>query len=330
VFLGVDGGGTTTDFCLVTHDGDLAAAVVAPSCYYLGSDVGLVGRVLAQGVTAVCDQADITPGDIEQAFFGLPGYGEVGADVAALDAAPGAVLGHGRYTCDNDMVCGWAGSLGAADGINVISGTGSMAYGERGGAQARVGGWGEAFGDEGSGHWIAVRGLQAFSQMSDGRLPTGLLLDTLRQHLQLRHDLDLIDIVLHRWHRQRQQVAKLARIVVGAAQAGDVACLGILADAGRELALLAVAARHRLHFEDQVLVPVSYSGGVFTASEVLTPFARRLTEARENYELRLPLYAPAVGAALYAAKRAGTPLNADALRHLAKSLAVAPWSGSGL
>lgn len=77
-------------------------------------------------------------------------------------------------------------------------------------------------------------------------------------------------------------------------------------------------------------MPVSYSGGVFTASEVLTPFTRRLTEARENYELRLPLYTPAVGAALYAAKRAGTPLNADALRHLAKSLAVAPWSGSGL
>ena len=74
------------------------------------------------------------------------------------------------------MVCGWAGSLAGEDGINVISGTGSMTYGERHGTGHRVGGWGELFGDEGSAYWIAAQGLNAFSRMSDGRLARGPLL----------------------------------------------------------------------------------------------------------------------------------------------------------
>lgn len=90
----------------------------------------------------------------------MPGYGEVSAGIPVLDAAPHPKLGHERYACDNDMVCGWAGSLGGADGINVISGTGSMTYGEHRGCGTRVGGWAELFGDEGSAYWIATRVLR--------------------------------------------------------------------------------------------------------------------------------------------------------------------------
>ena len=53
------------------------------------------------------------------------------------------------------------GSLAGEDGINVISGTGSMTYGERQGLGHRVGGWGELFGDEGSAYWVATQGLNA-------------------------------------------------------------------------------------------------------------------------------------------------------------------------
>lgn len=175
VFLGVDGGGTKTALCLVNGEGRILARARAPGCYYFAGGMDLVERVLRQGVDEVCRQAGITSADIVHAFFGLPGYGEVSGDVPALDAAPGGALGHGRYACDNDMVCGWAGSLGGADGINVVSGTGSITYGERAGRGVRVGGWGELFGDEGSAYWISIRGLRAFSQMSDGRLPLGPL-----------------------------------------------------------------------------------------------------------------------------------------------------------
>src|ERR1044071_1894442 len=136
----------------------------------------------------------------------IPGYGEASADIERLDAVPALVLGHDRYSCNNDMVCGWAGSLACEDGINVISGTGSMTYGERQGVGHRVGGWGELFGDEGSAYWVATQGLNAFSRMSDGRLTRGPLYELIRQRLQITSDLDAVSLVIEQWGGNRGSV----------------------------------------------------------------------------------------------------------------------------
>jgi N-acetylglucosamine kinase-like BadF-type ATPase len=316
MFLGVDGGGTKTAFCLLRPDGSIAAQSSAPSSYYFSEGIGLVTRVLKDGIGAVCATAGITPAGIDFAFVGIPTYGEVSGDVATLDAAPRDILGHDRYRVDNDMVCGWSGSLGAADGINVISGTGSMAYGELQGRGHRVGGWSELFGDEGSAYWIATRGLQAFSRMSDGRAPAGPLLDVLREHLGLSADLDLIDVVLNRWQGDRGQLAALCPQVVIAADRGDRAAAMILSEAARELALLVDTTRSQLGYGGDEPVLVSYSGGTFNATQVREEFRAQLHRLHDRYDLRQPLYSPVVGAALYAAKLARSPLGADALERL--------------
>ncbi|MEU8658573.1 N-acetylglucosamine kinase, partial [Actinoplanes philippinensis] len=230
---------------------------------------------------------------------GIPCYGEVTADVAALDALPAAVLGTGRYRCDNDMICGWAGSLGAVDGINVVAGTGSIAYGENGDRRVRAGGWSEIFGDEGSGYWVAVRGLNTFTRMCDGRLPAGPLVALLREALDLAGDLDVIDVVLNRWQGDRARIAALSPLVSAAAEAGDTACAAILRDAGHELAALVGTATTALGFRPGEPIPVSYSGGMFTCPPVLDAFRRALSD---RHELRTPLHPPDLGAALYAAR----------------------------
>jgi N-acetylglucosamine kinase-like BadF-type ATPase len=320
IYLGVDGGGSGTALCLITRTGELLATADAPSCYYLDSSseegVSLVRRVLAEAVPRICALAGIQPAGITSAFFGLPAYGEVSADLPQLDAAPRAALGHDRYSCDNDMVCGWAGSLGLADGINVISGTGSMTYGRSGRVGIRVGGWGELFGDEGSGYWIGVEGLRAFSQMSDGRLPPGPLLTVLREQLELSSDLDLVDIVLNRWRGSRRSVAALARPIVQAAGLGDAAAARIVDQAAAELVRLVDTTRTRLGFAPTTAVPVSYSGGVLTAPAVLHAFTNQLAALVEPYDLRTPAYSPVIGAALYAAELAGEPLEEKARQAL--------------
>ncbi|WP_138945343.1 N-acetylglucosamine kinase [Plantibacter sp. M259] len=316
LFLGVDGGGSKTAFVLLDDGGHVVAEAQTASCYYFDDGIELVGRILTEGVAAVTSWAGVEASDIDQAFLGLPGYGEVSSDLDRLNAIPGEVLGHGRYSCDNDMVCGWAGSLGAVDGINVISGTGSMTYGERRGRGHRVGGWSELFGDEGSAYWIAARGLNAFTRMSDGRLPRGPLYDLMKARVGITSDLDVIDVVMNRWKGQRGRIADLAKTVVAAAEQGDEVAARILADASGELAEIVEATRVELGFNGDEVVPVSYSGGVFSAEPVRSGFEQAIAALPARYELRAPLFGPAIGAALHAAKRAGSPLSPEALEAL--------------
>ncbi|MCO8273810.1 hypothetical protein M1L60_24740 [Actinoplanes sp. TRM 88003] len=304
MYLGVDGGGTKTAFCLVDEDGTIVASARTASIYYLMSGLEIVEPLLAQGVAEVCASAGIEANDIAYAFFGIPCYGEVLPDVPKLDALPRNVLGHDRYRCGNDMICGWAGSLGAADGINVVAGTGSIAYGENGELTSRAGGWGELFGDEGSAHWVAIRGLNAFSRMGDGRLPRGPLADILRARLDLTDDLEIVDVVLNRWQGDRAQIAALSTAVSEAAEAGDTASAEILRDAGRELADMVDAEARVLKFDTRQLIPVSYSGGMFTSPLLLAAFRQALDG---RYDLREPLFPPDHGAALYAARLSNGP-----------------------
>ena len=315
-YLGVDGGGSKTAFVLIDDAGHVLARATAPTSYYFNDGFDVVERVLRQGITDICTQAGIDTAAIDAAFFGLPGYGEASADIAALDAVPAGVLGHDRYSCDNDMVCGWAGSLGGEDGINVISGTGSMTYGERQGVGHRVGGWGELFGDEGSAYWVATRGLNAFSRMSDGRMPRGPLYDLLKARLEVGGDLDVVSLVIDTWKGSRGSIAALATTVCQAAQEGDTAASLILDDAVAELVALIETTRQLVGFTDGETVPVSYSGGMFSDPTLREGFTTALRSLPAHYDLRQPLLDPAVGAALYAAKHSGHSLSTAAIAEL--------------
>ena len=296
-YLGVDGGGTKTAFVVIDEHGHPVAEATGPTLYAFPADEGLIRRVLADGIAAT----GVDPAEVEAAFFALPGYGESTADLPVLERVPGEVLGHDRYTVGNDMVAGWAGSLGGADGINVVAGTGSIAYGEWQGRSGRAGGWSEVFGDEGSGYWTAVRGLNAFSRMSDGRLPRGPLHERIKAAVGAADDLDVIGVVVGGWANDRTRLAALSSPVVEAADAGDEVAARIVLEAGVELAALVQAVRGKLEVPAGKRLPVSYSGGMFAAPAVLAAFTAALGA---DVELVEPMVGPAVGAALCARRRA--------------------------
>jgi N-acetylglucosamine kinase-like BadF-type ATPase len=301
--LGVDGGGTKTRFALIDSAHQLVGEATLGTTYHPDVGVDGVRSVLARGIAQVVSAASIDASRLAYAFFGLPAHGEDSAVTPALDALPRAILGHDRYTVGNDMVCGWAGSLAAEDGINIVAGTGSIGYGQRGTRAARAGGWGEAFSDEGSAYWIAMQGLNAFSRMSDGRLPRGPLHSLIAEALNLSNDLDLCAHVYGENAKSRGDLARLSPLVTRAAAMGDVQALDIFRRAGDELAHIAEALRQRLGFRAEETVRLSYSGGAFAAGEVLlAPFRQALAAASPSFEIRRPLHEPHFGAALYAAK----------------------------
>jgi N-acetylglucosamine kinase-like BadF-type ATPase len=305
LYLGVDAGGTKTCFVLIDGHGTVRARHVAGSGYYLQIGMDGLEATLRGGIAKLLADAGAADDALTYAFFGLPSYGEDSRDLPFLDALPQTVLGHGRYTCGNDMICGWAGSLAGADGISITAGTGSIGYGERQGRAARAGGWGELFSDEGSAHWIARRALNLFSRMSDGRLPRGPLHDVLRGHFALGDDLDLCGKVLADGGAQRDRVAALSSVVAQAAGIGDTAVIGLFRDAAGELAQIAEAIRVALDYAPEEPVPLSYSGGVFEAGAlVLEPLREALAAHALSYRLQKPLFEPGTGAALYARRLA--------------------------
>jgi N-acetylglucosamine kinase-like BadF-type ATPase len=314
-FLGVDGGGTKTCFVLVDRGGKVAAAHEGPTSDHLQVGIDGVREVLAAGLAALFREAGIGSSAVAYAFFGLPAHGEDSAAQVLLDDLPEPLLGHRRYRCGNDMTCAWAGSLGGQDGINIVAGTGSIGYGERKGRSARAGGWGEIFGDEGSAYWIAAQGLNIFTRMSDGRLPKGPLHASLRRHLGLDADLDLCAKLANA--PSRRAIAAMAELVARAARDGDVAAIRVLDDAARELTAIIEAVRQALQFEPGERVCVSYSGGVFNAGElILAPLRHHIERYSKTCELKTPMLAPSLGAAIYAARLAAQPLSPAAIERL--------------
>jgi N-acetylglucosamine kinase-like BadF-type ATPase len=319
VFLGVDGGGTKTEFVLIDAAGNVRARHQTATSYYLQIGFDGLEKVLSEGIAAVAADAKLPVSAIRYAFFGLPAYGEDSLVQGRIDALPEKVLRHRRYRCGNDMVCGWAGSLACLDGINIVAGTGSIGYGEREGKSARCGGWGEVFGDEGSAYWIAIHGLNAFSRMSDGRLSAGPLHRVFKAHFEVTKDLDVCGRVMGDGAASRDRIASLSRLVADAAGQGDAAALAIFDQAADELAAIVDAIRVRLGYDGADTVRLSYSGGVFRSGDTtLQPLCRHLARRFPHYVLVPPQFAPGIGAALYAAQLAGQPLAAAALARLPK------------
>lgn len=319
-FLGVDGGGSKTDFLLIDEQGRVLASHRAGSAYYLEIGVDALQAMLAEGVLTSLRRAGLDPSSLEFAFIGLPSYGEDSDLLARMDGMLTGVLPAERYRCGNDMVCGWAGALASRDGINVVAGTGSIAYGELGTRQARAGGWGELFGDEGSAHWIVREALTLFARMSDGRAPKTGLHQLIGEHLQLRADLDLCAAVYGPPAMSRSELARLAPLVALAARSGDAAALDVFARAAQELVALVDAVYDQLCVPADLVLPVSCSGGMFWDAGPLRPMLEAaLRGGDRRYEFVAPQLSPVAGAALYAAKLSGLELTAGMVGSLRSS-----------
>ena len=327
-FLGVDGGGTKTDFLLIDEGGRVLARHRAGSAYYPETGIDALQHLLEAGISATLQQAGVTPAQVRFGFIGLPAYGEDSVLMPRLDSLAATVLEHGRYRCGNDVVCGWAGALACRDGINLVAGTGSIAYGEWEDRQARAGGWGELFSDEGSAYWVAREGLSLFSRMSDGRAVKGPLHDLIRQHFGLRWDLDLGARVYGPPAMTRSELAGLAPLVAQAAVAGDRGACRVFESAARELTALIHAVRDALAPPAQIPVPVSYSGGMFQFGETLLgPLREALDAGTRPYAFLAPKLTPVAGAALYASRLGGTPLSPRATEELTRQCAAPSSAG---
>ena len=327
VFLGIDGGGTKTDFLLIDESGRVLTSRRDGSAYYPEIGLDALKAMLVQGMRATMAAGSVSAQDLTFACIGLPTYGEDSALVPRLDQIVSNILPGSRYRCVNDMVCGWAGALAGCDGINVVAGTGSIGYGEYEARSARAGGWGEVFSDEGSAYWVAREGLTLFSKMSDGRAPRGASYELLREHFNLNVDLDVCAAIYGPPPLPRSEIAALAPLIARAAKQGDQGAHRIFETAAQELAAIVHAIREQLEVPPQTLLDVSYSGGMFLWDDLLTRMLRTaLAASGRRYAFSSPRLGPVAGAAVYAGKLCNTPLSEAAIAQLAQTHGAAMTS----
>lgn len=184
-------------------------------------------------------------------------------------------------------------AAGAAHGIAVISGTGSVAWGRTpDGSNARAGGWGYLLGDEGSGYAIT----RAAVQHALGRADSALLPDPLTERLLAACDLhesgQLIDAFYSR--PERRYWAKRSEVVFTLAAAGDTPARDLLAQAAAQLAHLIKLVHHRLGQRPHT--PVVLGGGVLVNQPLLRSALRAELVSDDLTDLRVLQRDPAHGA----------------------------------
>ena len=301
LFLGVDGGQSSTKALIGDEAGRVLGAGTGGPCNHAGAAEGRekLARAVRESVAAACAQAKLDANQLrfEAACFGMSGGPE---DKQAILAE---ILPAVKLIVTHDALIALSGATAGAPGVVTISGTGSIAFGRNAAGEiARAGGWGFLFGDEGSGFDIVRQAVRAALRFEEGWGPETALHRVLVAEAGARDANDLMHrLYTEEWPRPRASL--LARAVDGAALDGDPAAREILLNAAQQLATLAVSVRRRL-FAPGKTVPVCYIGGVFRSHILLERF-RQLVELEEGSRAAPPRHEPAAGALLEAYRAVG-------------------------
>jgi len=245
-----------------------------------------MNALLTAGIAALLEKIirDAAP---DAAGIGIPGLRSVNAEDLArtLRERTGCPV-----VLSGDGDAARAGAFLGGPGVVVIAGTGSAAVGWDGTRLVRAGGRGFLLGDQGSAYWIGRAAVSAALYWADamGGSPA------LHQAVLASTGVPLEQLIakVHTSPAERSVLTVLAPVVTALART-DPQARRISTRAADHLTALARAVLSRLDGP----VPVAGTGGVFSSALIWDRFAAATGAVR-------PLAAPAVGAALLAARDA--------------------------
>lgn len=303
LFLGIDGGGTKTEFCVCDENAKEIIRLTKESISHWQVSTEESKAILVSGVEEILSNISKTMSDLTSVGYGMSGLGEDSdKDKKSIEICK-QVFQEIPLAIKNDGEIGLISSFGFESGINIVAGTGSIAFGKDDeGNIARCGGWGHEIGDEGSGYWLSIRMLEHFTKQADGRLEKTLLYELVKKHLQLKNDFEIMAIIQDNYFGDRTKIASLQSILSEAALKNDKYALALYEAAAMELVLLATSIEKQLKFTKKV--QVSFTGGVFkTGDYMVKPFIKGLSD--RGFLPKTAMFEPIQGALLVAAQQVG-------------------------
>lgn len=316
-YIGVDGGGTKTEFIMADSNGNIVADIIKEKSHYLMIGFDGLEKVIQEGVHSCIERVGCQCSDIAFCAVCICGYGDVKAHDCLIEEAIDHALVDIPHQVYSDTFNAHRGSLVGKSGIHVIAGTGSIAFGINDeGYSARCGGWNHLFGgDEGSAYWLACKMLLHFTRQSDGRDKKTALYYDLKSKYHFNEDGDLIDYTVINLGFDRTKIANMAKDLYELAQKNDPVAIQIYSEAAQELYDMVYAISNQLDFDFPVLV--SYSGGVFKSGKfVLEPFEEKLNAT--GFKLVKPNFNPGIGSLIVAYTQSKTELTDEMINQLRK------------
>ena len=277
--LGIEGGGTKTDWVVVADGAIVERGQLPGSNLRLSSDAALA--VLFSAL----------PRDVTHVGVFLAGCATE-EDRARLRGLAAAAWPKAHVVVGSDRDSGMATAFGEADGIAVLAGTGAAVHGRRGGQIEKAGGWGHVLGDRGGGYDLARTGLRLVLSNYDLDQTITPLAERILRDLALN---TLADLAAWAMQAEKMSVARLAPAIFAAAKKGGHEMLATISAGATILAEFTQAVARRLDFDAP---PVKLMGGLFTHHpEYVSLFKYRLSVLLPGAVVDVCEEAGAVGAA---------------------------------
>ena len=247
-FLGFDGGGTKTDCVLMDPAGAVLAHATAGASNPLRAGYAKAWFTLSDAADVVLAHQHIKAADIRGICAGIGGAAR---DAVAKRIATFLQHSFPQATVEvtTDLAITLDAAVGEGEGIILIVGTGSAAYGRNSEkVTARAGGRGPWFSDEGSGFDIGRRALAAVVRAEERRGPETQLTQRVLQWLGCKDWERVLDWVIK---NPDDVFPRLFPLVAEMADHGDAVSREILGAAAESLADLTAAVVEKLKMRDR-------------------------------------------------------------------------------
>jgi N-acetylglucosamine kinase-like BadF-type ATPase len=294
-YLGIDGGGTHTTAWLADQNLSVLARVNAGPSNPVKVGIVNAQQELARAYRKALREAQIWPSRLDGVCAGLAGGDSVPVQRNMLHWMRKAIPAR-AHLVTTDAAVTLAAALGTSQGIIVIAGTGSIAFGrDRQGRILRVGGWGSQFDDAGSGYDIGRKAIAAALRAHDGRGKSTSLGRAICRELKIRKVTEAVPMQM-----TPQNIAGLFPLVQQQASAADGVARQLNREAAGHLAELATTIIRRFGWRRRA-VPVVCSGGIFRSSALIRrAFAQRVHKYAPQTSVTLLEREPVEGALLLA------------------------------
>ena len=260
-YLGIDGGGTKTEFALSDPNGKIVCRLFMDGCNPNTVGIERTKRIIEDGIIQACKDVPLSSVVV---YAGIAGCAsEIYADEikTMLEKMSFAAFDVGS---DNNNIV--AAGLGNNEGITMILGTGICSYVVKKEETKRIAGWGYLFDNGGSAFHIGRDAINAYFSAYDGTGEETTLVQRIKQTFGYSNE----ELLKYLYSGGNKLVSSYAMYVFEEAEKGDKVSVSILKKHIAEIARLIRASLS--HFSDyDKKIPVILGGGL-TNQALLLPY----------------------------------------------------------